>query len=65
MSRSDFAKAKRIVIKIGSALLTEGGKGLNKAAIAVWVAQMAKLKQQGIEVVLVSSGFSLITGTTL
>lgn len=56
MSRSDFAKAKRIVIKIGSALLTEGGKGLNKAAIAVWVAQMAKLKQQGIEVVLVSSG---------
>ena len=56
MSRSDFRHAKRVVIKIGSALLTDGGKGLNKAAIAVWVAQMAKLKQQGIEVVLVSSG---------
>ena len=56
MSRSDFKKAKRVVIKIGSALLTDGGKGLNQAAIAVWVAQMAKLKQQGIEVVLVSSG---------
>ncbi|MBT5965690.1 MAG: glutamate 5-kinase, partial [Gammaproteobacteria bacterium] len=56
MSRSDFATVKRIVIKIGSALLTEGGKGLNKTAIAIWVAQMAKLKQQGIEVVLVSSG---------
>ena len=56
MSRSEFVKSKRVVIKIGSALLTDGGKGLNKAAIAVWVAQMAKLKQQGIEVVLVSSG---------
>ena len=56
MSRSDFSKAKRVVIKIGSALLTDGGKGLNQAAIAVWVQQMAKLKQQGIEVVLVSSG---------
>lgn len=56
MSRSEFAKSKRIVVKIGSALLTDGGKGLNQAAIAVWVAQMAKLKQQGIEVVLVSSG---------
>lgn len=56
MSRSDFKKFKRVVIKIGSALLTDGGKGLNKAASAVWVAQMAQLKQQGIEVVLVSSG---------
>lgn len=56
MSRSDFAQAKRVVIKIGSALLTDGGKGLNQTAIAVWVEQMAALKQQGIEVVLVSSG---------
>ncbi|NOR79980.1 MAG: glutamate 5-kinase [Methyloprofundus sp.] len=56
MSRSDFKKATRVVIKIGSALLTDGGKGLNQAAIAIWVAQMAKLKQQDIEVVLVSSG---------
>jgi len=56
MSRNDFAKAKRVVIKIGSALLTEGGKGLNQVAIAVWVEQMVALKQQGIEVVLVSSG---------
>ncbi len=56
MSRSDFAQAKRVVIKIGSALLTDGGKGLNQTAIAVWVAQMVRLKQQDIEVVLVSSG---------
>lgn len=56
MSRSEFAKSKRIVVKIGSALLTDDGKGLNQAAMTVWVAQMAILKQQGIEVVLVSSG---------
>jgi len=56
MSRSEFAKSKRVVIKIGSALLTEGGKGLNQTAISIWVKQMAELKQQGIEVVLVSSG---------
>ena len=56
MSRSEFAKTKRVVIKIGSALLTEGGKGLNQTAISVWVKQMAELKQQGIEVILVSSG---------
>jgi len=56
MSRSDFANARRIVIKIGSALLTDGGKGLNLKAIAVWAEQISALKQQGIEVILVSSG---------
>ncbi len=56
MSRNDFAKARRIVIKIGSSLLTEGGRGLNKTAIAGWVEQMAALKRQGKDVILVSSG---------
>lgn len=56
MSRSNFAKSRRIVVKIGSSLLTAGGQGLNKPAIAAWVAQMAALRQQGMEVVLVSSG---------
>lgn len=56
MSRTDFKNVKRIVIKIGSALLTDGGKGLNKAAIRVWVRQMAYLRQQGVDVILVSSG---------
>lgn len=46
----------RWVIKIGSALLTNDGKGLDKAAIAQWVAQISELKQQKIEIVLVSSG---------
>lgn len=56
MNRTDFSKAKRVVVKIGSSLLTAGGRGLNKSAIAAWVEQMAGLRQQGIEVLLVSSG---------
>lgn len=56
MSRSNFSKAKRIVIKIGSSLLTNGGVGLNKPAITAWVEQMAKTSLQGKDVLLVSSG---------
>ena len=56
MSRSDFCKSQRIVVKIGSSLLTDGGRGLNHQAIADWVKQMASLRQQGIDVVLVASG---------
>jgi glutamate 5-kinase len=56
VSRTHFQSVKRVVIKIGSSLLTKGGKGLDKTAIAEWVAQMASLKQQDIDVILVSSG---------
>ncbi|WP_031434746.1 glutamate 5-kinase [Methylomarinum vadi] len=56
MNRADFVKTKRIVVKIGSSLLTNGGQGLNKPAITSWVAQMAQLRAQGKDVVLVSSG---------
>lgn len=56
MDRADFAKVKRVVVKIGSSLLTKGGQGLDKVAIAAWVDQMAGLKQREIDVVLVSSG---------
>lgn len=56
MIRSDFHQARRVVVKIGSSLLTDGGRGLNKQAIAEWVTQMALLRQQGVDVVLVSSG---------
>jgi glutamate 5-kinase len=57
MSRRDQIKtARRWVVKIGSALLTNDGKGLNYAGIAHWAEQMASLKEQGIELVLVSSG---------
>lgn len=63
MSRSAITSAKRIVIKIGSALLTNDGAGLDKQGIKNWVDQIALLKQQGIEVVLVSSG-SVAEGMT-
>ena len=56
MSRTDLVNVKRVVIKIGSSLLTKGGQGLDKTAITAWVKQMADLRQQSIDVVLVSSG---------
>jgi len=56
VKRSDLNRAKRIVVKIGSSLLTDGGRGLNKTAVAAWVEQMAELRLQGREVLLVSSG---------
>ncbi len=49
-------KKHRWIVKIGSALLTNDGKGLDKPAIAGWVAQIAELKKHNIEVILVSSG---------
>ena len=54
--RAKLATAKRWVIKIGSALLTNDGQGLHRAAIESWVAQIVGLQRQGCEVVLVSSG---------
>lgn len=47
---------KRIVVKIGSSLLTNNGKGLDRKAIYGWATQIAKLQNSGMEVVLVSSG---------
>ncbi|REG81202.1 glutamate 5-kinase [Marinomonas pollencensis] len=54
--RERVAKAHRVVVKIGSALLTNDGQGLDVARIGLWVAQIAELRAQGKEVVLVSSG---------
>jgi glutamate 5-kinase len=54
--RDKVTDARRWVIKIGSALLTADGRGLDQAAMAVWVEQMVALQQAGIELVLVSSG---------
>jgi glutamate 5-kinase len=51
-----IARAKRCVVKIGSALLTQDGKGLDYEAIADWAEQIVHLKKQGIEIILVSSG---------
>ncbi|MBD3755163.1 MAG: glutamate 5-kinase [Gammaproteobacteria bacterium] len=56
MQRSQLAKTKRWVIKIGSALLTDDGQGLNLDAMRRWVEQMVALRNAGVEVVIVSSG---------
>ena len=47
---------KRWVIKIGSSLLTNEGRGLDHEAIRSWTDQMVQLRKQDIEVILVSSG---------
>jgi len=56
MRNKHTKQAKSWVIKIGSALLTKDGKGLDYTAIEDWTQQIAELRQQGKEVILVSSG---------
>lgn len=56
MERLELKQSKRWVIKIGSALLTNDGQGLNVAELKKWVKQMVRLREQGVEVVIVSSG---------
>jgi glutamate 5-kinase len=54
--RQDFLKkAKRVVVKVGSAVLT-GADGLDPEVVDGLVRQLATLRQQGREVILVSSG---------
>ncbi|MGJ7544466.1 glutamate 5-kinase [Variovorax sp. LT1R16] len=48
--------ARRIVVKVGSSLVTNEGRGLDEAAIGEWCRQLASLMQDGREVVMVSSG---------
>ncbi|WP_158775634.1 glutamate 5-kinase [Cobetia sp. L2A1] len=54
--RAALASARRIVVKIGSALLTDDGRGLDDASIGRWVDQIATLHARGVEVIVVSSG---------
>lgn len=55
-TRQQLGQSRRWVIKIGSALLTADGRGLDTAAISGWVEQMVRLRERGTELVLVSSG---------
>ncbi len=50
------ASAKRLVVKVGSSLVTNEGRGLDHAAVARWAEEIAALKGGGRDVVLVSSG---------
>lgn len=56
MHRSELKQSQRWVVKIGSALLTNDGQGLNREALKDWVEQMVWLREQGVELVIVSSG---------
>jgi glutamate 5-kinase len=51
-----LVQARRVVVKIGSSLLTNAGTGLDRGAIADWATQIAALRKRGIEVLVVSSG---------
>ncbi|MGD1990642.1 MAG: glutamate 5-kinase [Chromatiales bacterium] len=56
MSREGVKESKRWVVKIGSALLTAEGRGLDRERLGKWVDQMADWVDSGRELVLVSSG---------
>ena len=53
---SALRDARRVVVKVGSSLVTNDGRGLDEAAIGEWCRQMAVLVRQGREVIMVSSG---------
>ncbi len=53
---SIVATARRLVIKVGSSLVTGNGRGIDHAAVARWAEEIAALRLAGKEVVLVSSG---------
>ena len=53
---SVVASARRVVVKVGSSLVTNDGRGLDLEAISRWAAQVARLRERGKQVLLVSSG---------
>lgn len=54
--KSVIERAQRVIVKVGSSLVTNEGRGLDHAAIAKWADQIARLRRMGKQVVLVSSG---------
>jgi len=55
-NREQLPTSRRWVIKVGSSLVTARGQGLDRTAIADWCAQIAALRAEGRQIVLVSSG---------
>ncbi len=56
---TDFSILKptrRVVAKVGSALVTNGGAGIDRSAIARWATDVAALRARGVDVIFVSSG---------
>src|SRR5882672_10387377 len=56
LMKSVAAEARRLVVKVGSSLVTNEGQGLDHAALARWAEQIAELKRRKKDIVLVSSG---------
>ena len=56
VDRKALGDSPRWVIKIGSSLVTDAGRGLDHAAISNWAEQIASLREAGKDIVLVSSG---------
>ncbi|HEY3565841.1 MAG TPA: hypothetical protein VGL96_12615, partial [Casimicrobiaceae bacterium] len=54
--RTSIAKARRLVVKVGSSLVTNEGRGVDHDAVARWAHEIAALTRSGKSVVLVSSG---------
>jgi len=51
-----FKNARRVVVKVGSSLVTDEGRGVDAQAIGAWCRQLAVLARQRLEVMIVSSG---------
>ena len=56
LSPGMLATARRIVVKVGSSLVTNEGRGVDRDAIGNWSRQLAALATQGRELLMVSSG---------
>jgi glutamate 5-kinase len=56
VSERSIASATRLVVKVGSSLVTNEGRGIDEAAVARWASDIAQLTRAGKSVVLVSSG---------
>ena len=55
MSLKNLSNIRTLVVKVGSSLVTAGGKGIDQAALDRWAAQIAELGKQGVQTVLVST----------
>ncbi|RIK95872.1 MAG: glutamate 5-kinase, partial [Proteobacteria bacterium] len=56
MTRQKISQARRLVVKVGSALVTNNGTGLAIDYLGELARQIARLREDGREVLLVSSG---------
>jgi glutamate 5-kinase len=56
MSASPLGKARTLVVKVGSSLVTNEGRGVDAAAVARWAGEIARLVQLGRRTIIVSSG---------